>query len=119
MSFNPDNGKIVKVDSVTSVEKINELAELNLDDIDFQEIERRASIFTKHANYVPVDEKSVRLVSVEDNGKLIYEDYGRMQLADSQQELAESKYVENKRIPMPKFFGKSKAFGNKDDDQYV
>ena len=45
MSFNPDNGKIAKVDNVTPVEKINELAELNLEEIDLQEIEKKSQHF--------------------------------------------------------------------------
>ena len=50
MSFNPDNGKIAKVDNVTPVEKINELAELNLEEIDLQEIEKKPAFSLKMPN---------------------------------------------------------------------
>ena len=95
MSFNPDNDRIVKLDTITPVEKINELAELNSEEVDFQAIEQKASIFAKDAKFVPVDE-SVKLVSVEKNGKIIYENDGKMQLAESQLELAETKNDEQK-----------------------
>ncbi len=118
MSFNPDNDKIVRVDAVTPVEKINELSELSSEDVDFQEIEKKASIFAKGAKFVPVDE-AVKLVSVEKNGKIIYEDSGKMQLADSQLELAESKNEDQKMSGFLGFFGKSKAFGKKDDERFI
>lgn len=118
MSFNPDNDRIVKLDTITPVEKINELAELNSEEVDFQAIEQKASIFAKDAKFVPVDE-SVKLVSVEKNGKIIYENDGKMQLAESQLELAETKNDEQKMSGFLGFFGKSKAFGKKDDDRFV
>ena len=118
MSFNPDNDRIVNVDAITPVEKINELTELNLEDVDFQAIEQKASIFIKDAKFVPVEE-SVKLISVEKNGKIIYENDGKMQLAESQLELAESKNDEPKISGFLGFFGKSKIFGRKDDDKFI
>lgn len=119
MSFNPDNGKIAKVDNVTPVEKINELAELNWEDIDLQEIEEKASIFVRDAKFTPID--GVKLVSVEQNGKIIYEDDGKMQLVESQYDLAQMKT--DGTLPTSSglfgFFGKSKAFGRKDDDRLI
>lgn len=118
MSFSPDNDRIVKIDTITPVEKINELAELNLEEVDFSAIEQKASIFSKDAKFVPIEE-SVKLVSVEKNGKIIYENEGRMQLAESQLELAESKNDELKKSDFLGFFGKSKIFGKKDDDRFI
>lgn len=118
MSFSPDNDRIVKIDTITPVEKINELAELNLEEVDFSAIEQKASIFAKDAKFVPIEE-SVKLVSVEKNGKIIYENEGRMQLAESQLELAESKNDDFKTSGFLGFFGKSKTFGKKDDDRFI
>lgn len=118
MSFNPDSGKIAGVDSVTPVEKFNDLTEFSLDDVDFKEIEERASIFVREAKFSPID-KQVKLVSVEEDGKLIYEDEGRRQLAQSQYDLAEGKNYKPEELGLLGFFGKSKIFGKKDDDRLI
>ena len=115
MSY-PINGKDPYQGS-QPVDKVD-LPELNLGDVDFAEIEKKASIFTQGAKFTPVDE-SVKLVSVEGDGKLIYEDEGEMHLVDSQQELAEIKNKDDNSIKgfFGGFFGNSKSmFSKKNDD---
>lgn len=116
MSFNPIDDK-KPAPGVKPMEKISEIPELDLADIDFKEIEKKASIFVKDTKFVPVDEE-VKLVSVEKNGKIIYEDDGKMQLANSQAELAEMKNEEDFNLPglLGGFFGKSKSMFNKKDN---
>ena len=118
MSFNPDNGKIAKVDAITSIDQINNLAELGLADVDLNEIEERASIFAQEAKFLPID-KQIKLVSVEEDGKLVYEDEGRRQLARNQYDLAEGKNYKPEELGLLGFFGKSKFFGKKDDTKLV
>ena len=118
MSFNPDSGKIAGVEAITPIEKINDLTEFSLDDVDFKEIEERASIFVREAKFLPTD-STVKLVSVEEDGKLIYENDGRRQLANSQYDLAEGKEYKPEALGLLGFFGKSKIFGKKDDNQFV
>lgn len=106
MSFNPiDDNKPAM--GAMAAGKMNELPEIDLAEIDFKEIEKKASIFVKDTKFVPVDEQ-VKLVSVEKNGKLIYEDEGRMQLANSQLDLAEMKNEDDTLIKgfLGGFFGK-------------
>lgn len=116
MSFNPIDDK-KPVPGVKPVERISEIPELDLADVDFKEIEKKASIFVKDTKFVPVDEE-VKLVSVEKNGKIIYEDDGKMQLANSQAELAEMKNEDDLNFTglLGGFFGKSKSMFNKKDN---
>ena len=83
-----------------------------------RKLKKKASIFVKDAKFTPVDE-AVKLVSVEKNGKIIYEDQGRMQLVESQQDLAQLKNDTPLTSGLLGFFGKSKTFGKKDDDRFV
>lgn len=119
MSFNPiDDNKPAM--GAMAAGKMNELPEIDLAEIDFKEIEKKASIFVKDTKFVPVDEQ-VKLVSVEKNGKLIYEDECRMQLANSQLDLAEMKNEDDTLIKgfLGGFFGKSKSMFDKKDDNFI
>lgn len=108
MSINPiDDKKNVTLD------KSADLPEFGLADIDFEAIEQKASIFVKDTKFVPVDEQ-VKLVSVEKNG-IIYEDDGKMQLVNSQTELAENKLDDDFNLSgfFGGFLGRKSMFSNK------
>ncbi len=108
MSINPiDDKKNVTLD------KSADLPEFGLADIDFEAIEQKASIFVKDTKFVPVDEQ-VKLVSVEKNG-IIYEDDGKMQLVNSQTELAENKLDDDFNLSgfFGGFLGKKSMFSTK------
>ena len=63
MSFDPiDNSK--NIPGAKPADMPADLPEFTLADIDFEAIERKASIFVKDTKFVPVDEQ-VKLVSVE------------------------------------------------------
>lgn len=119
MSFDPINDKSAAI-GAGKADKVNELQEIDFSNLDFGEIEKRASIFVDKTKFVPVDEQ-VKLVSVEKNGKIIYEDEGKMQLANSQAELAEMKNEDDNAIKgfLGGFFGKSKSMFNKKDDNFI
>ena len=115
MSFDPiDNSK--NIPGAKPADMSTDLPEFALADIDFAAIEIKASIFVKDTKFVPVDEQ-VKLVSVEKNG-IIYEDEGKMQLANSQTELAETKLDEDFNITgfFGGFFGKKSMFNKKNDN---
>ena len=115
MSFDPiDNSK--NIPGAKPADMPSDLPEFTLADIDFAAIEKKASIFVKDTKFVPVDEQ-VKLVSVEKNG-IIYEDEGKMQLANSQTELAENKLDEDFNITgfFSGFFGKKSMFNKKNDN---
>ncbi len=118
-SFNPINDKN-PLSGAMPVDKVNDLPEFDLADIDFKEIEKKASIFVKDTKFVEVDE-TVKLVDVAKNGKIIYEDNNGMKLADSQLDLAETMTEDDNAIKgfLGGFFGKSKSMFNKNNGNFA
>ena len=109
MTFNPiDNGGASI--GAGKVDTFNELQEIDFSTLDFDAIEKKASLFVKGTKFVAVGEE-VKLVSVEKDGKIIYEDDGKMQFAGSQSELAEYKNEEDNAFKgfWGGFFGKPKS----------
>lgn len=104
-----------------NIGKIGDLPEFGFSEFDFKEVEQRASIFIKGNNFFPVNE-TVKLVDVQKDGKLVYEDgNGEVFTANSQHELAE--LHERDTFKMPGFFGgivdKAKSIFSTDDGNFA
>ena len=114
MSIDPIDNK--SVSGFNPADQNTELPEFGLAEIDFEAIEKKASIFVKDTKFVPVDEQ-VKLVNVKKNG-IIYDENGKMQLANSQTELAENKLDDDFNLSgfFGGFFGKKSMFSKKQDN---